>query len=84
MVEGGLPVSDRSGPLLGNIAQCQVDQLGDGVIGGESVADFEDLAQRVVERLDGIGMAGQLGKFLLVQTPGCCILYEIAPTPCIR
>ena len=55
LVEGGLPVPDRTLPLLRCFAQAQVEQLAHRVVVGESAPPLDDFAQAVVQRFDRIG-----------------------------
>ena len=54
-VECRLPVPNRHGPFLRDVAHRQVDHLVDRLIGGENTVVGGDLAQCHIQRLDSVG-----------------------------
>jgi hypothetical protein len=56
-----------AGPLVLDVADGEPEQLDDGVVVGEVPAVLDDLAELVVQRLDGVGRvddAADLGREL--------------------
>lgn len=55
VAQGAWPVGCGLCPFPADVPQCQVEELEERVDGGEEVAVVADLAQRAVERFDGVG-----------------------------
>jgi hypothetical protein len=63
-IERWLPIADRHGPLPGNIADSEVNDLVDGLIGGKNAMIARDLAQGHIHRLNGVGGVDDLADVL--------------------
>ncbi len=47
--------AERSSSGGSDVAECEVEDLVDGVVGGERAPGFGDLAELVVQRLNSVG-----------------------------
>ena len=65
-VERRAPVEDRHGPLLGNPLQRQIIKLEQRFLVGKDAAVFADLAQRAIERLNGVGCIKNFANVLRI------------------
>ena len=61
--QGSFPIPDGHRPLLADVAQGQIKQLGQRLIAGKRAPILAQLAQPHVDRLDGIGRVDDLANF---------------------